>query len=181
MKRKFFAVILILFSVNLFSGYGSISFYFGNHWISDENIQDIYGINFARYGSEIFVNAFMGTGFFFEYTYMRQFGKTTYFKEETSITLKPKIIGFMVNKGIFVKLGMAFMSFKEEAPIGDFEDSVSGMYYSIGYMGRIYSLLNFRFSLNYLSATYEHRYEDGETATLKLGGISTDIGFALRF
>ncbi len=182
MKRRIvFIALVFAFTSFGFSSYGSISFYFGNHWIADKNIQDVYGINFARYGGEVYVNGFMGLGGFVEYNYMRQFGKTSYFKEETQITLKPLIVGIMINRGIFIKVGKAFVSFKETSPIGDFEDDVSGWYYSLGYMGRIISILHFRVSVNYMSADYHHVYEDGEEIVIQLGGFSTDVGIGLRF
>ncbi len=182
-KRIIFLLIFLSFVAVGFAERGSIIFFGGNQWVSDKNIQDIYGINFLRYGAELNINAFKSLGFFLKFSHQSQYGKTTFTKEETYIEMNPIIYGIKFGNRFFIKAGMLNMRFQEKnpAPMSDFKDSTSGYYLGGGARLKIIGPIHMQFEVAYTKADYTVKYNDEESSLLKLGGISTDIGIAISF
>ncbi len=184
MKKKIVFILAFLFIVSAgYSERGSIFLFGGNQWVSDKDIQDIYGINFLRYGVEINIDGFKSLGFFLKFSHQSQYGKTTYTKEETFVEMNPIIYGIKFGSRLFVKIGMMNMRFQEKnpAPMVDFKDSTSGYYIGGGGRLKIIGPINLQFELAYTKSDYTIKFNDGTSSTIKLGGISTDVGFTITF
>jgi hypothetical protein len=184
MRKKIIFVLVFLFIMSLgYSERGSIIFFGGNQWVSDKNIQDIYGINFLRYGGELNINGYKSLGFFLKFSHQSQYGKTSYTKEETFIEMNPIIYGIKFGNQFFVKVGMMNMRFQEKnpAPMEDFKDSTSGYYMGGGGRLKVIGPIHLQFEIAYTKGDYTIKFDDGTSSTIKLGGISTDVGFAITF
>ncbi len=184
MRRKLlvlFFIFMIFMFKSVYAERGSVFLFAGNQWIADKNIREIYGINFLRYGGEINVNVFKSIGFFFKFSHQSQYGRTTYFKEETYIEMNPIFYGIKIGNRFFFKLGFMNMKFEEKTPISDYKDSTSGNYFGGGIRIPIVGPVSFGFELGYAKADYTFENSAGETITLKLGGPSTEAGIVIRF
>ncbi len=183
MRKKFivFVLFLLLFSIKgIYAERGSVFLFAGNQWISDKNIQDIYGINFLRYGGELNVNVFKSLGFFLKFSHQSQYGRTTYFKEETYIEMNPIFYGVKFGNRFFFKLGFLNMRFEEKTKFSDYKDSTSGNYFGGGIRIPIIGPVSFGLEIGYAKADYTFKNSAGEEITLKLGGPSTEAGIIIR-
>ncbi len=184
MKNK--KIILLLISLMFFLNFiyaerGSVVIFAGNQWISDENIREIYGINFLRYGGELNINVFKSFGFFLKLSHQSQYGRTTYFKEETYIEMNPVFYGIKFGNRFFIKAGFLNMRFQEKSDISDYKDSTGGTYFGGGLRIPIIAPVSFSIEFGYAKADYSFKNSEGVETTIKLGGVSTDAGIVIRF
>ena len=184
MKKKISFILTILLIISMgYAERGSVILFGGNQWVTDKDIQDIYGINFLRYGAELNVNGFKSFGFFLKFSHQSQYGKTTYTNEETFIEMDPIIYGVKFGNRFFIKAGFLNMRFQEKnpAPMENFKDSTSGYYFGGGARLRIIGPINFQFEIAYTKADYTINFDDNTSSLIKLGGVSTDVGIAITF